>query len=363
MAMKVGILTFHYAHNYGAYLQTLAMQRFMEKLGFIVDVVDYRRPEIEGQYKLFPRTTDTEKLLLSKNFFLFLRAIVLALPMSKRRKNFINAIKTHLKLSFEVTEDNLSIMDNYDLLVFGSDQIWSIPVSNGFDKIYWGFFPSEGKKCAYAASAGDDFRYLDDITELKELLSKFDKLSVREKSLSNYLNQKLNMEIPVMPDPTFLLNASDWKKYIYIIPEKYVLVYDMIHSNELHKIANSLADLMHLPIKEVAKEVRLMNRKMIREAGPVDFLSLVANAKFVVTSSFHGTALSVNFHKQFYSVFDEKKSNRIFDLLQACNLDNRYISSVDDITFGDIDFAIADEWVNCRRDEAKHFFDSYIDKD
>ena len=50
--MKIGILTFHRAHNYGAVLQCYALQEIMRRRGHDVRVIDYRQPWIEEFYKL-----------------------------------------------------------------------------------------------------------------------------------------------------------------------------------------------------------------------------------------------------------------------------------------------------------------------
>ena len=51
--MKVGILTFHRAHNFGAMLQCYALQEYLTKKGLNVEVIDYRQPYIETLYSKY----------------------------------------------------------------------------------------------------------------------------------------------------------------------------------------------------------------------------------------------------------------------------------------------------------------------
>ena len=51
--MKIGILTFHRAHNYGAMLQAYALHKLLAKRGHNVEFISYRQPKIENAYKTF----------------------------------------------------------------------------------------------------------------------------------------------------------------------------------------------------------------------------------------------------------------------------------------------------------------------
>lgn len=50
---KVGIITFHNAYNYGSALQATALQLFLEKKGYKVDILNFFDALDLRQYKLF----------------------------------------------------------------------------------------------------------------------------------------------------------------------------------------------------------------------------------------------------------------------------------------------------------------------
>lgn len=50
--MKVGIITYHRAHNYGAVLQCYALQEVLKRMGHDTQIIDYRQPFIEKLYNL-----------------------------------------------------------------------------------------------------------------------------------------------------------------------------------------------------------------------------------------------------------------------------------------------------------------------
>ena len=51
--MRIGILTFHNANNYGAVLQAYCLQETLRRIGFDVEIVDYRNPLIESRMHPF----------------------------------------------------------------------------------------------------------------------------------------------------------------------------------------------------------------------------------------------------------------------------------------------------------------------
>ena len=49
--MKIGIITFQCAHNYGAVLQAYALKEYLKTLGYSVNIINYRPRYIVNAYK------------------------------------------------------------------------------------------------------------------------------------------------------------------------------------------------------------------------------------------------------------------------------------------------------------------------
>ena len=68
--------------------------------------------------------------------------------------------------------------------------------------------------------------------------------------------------------------------------------------------------------------------RLYAKAGPEEFLGLIKAAKIVVTNSFHATAFSIIYKKDFYTVMNDNDLNsRMIDLTAKLNLSGRIISS------------------------------------
>jgi len=180
--MKIGILTFHSAHNYGAVLQAFALQKVLEELKHTVEFIDYR-PSFLIQQAVLPVLNGRSPKLKAK---LIAEGLVSYKWRVKRRLGFENFISSKLHLSQEKYGDKpfLSNM-NYDTFIMGSDQVWNIKLTKGFDKVYWGDFDTKkgAKRISYAASMSNyDLKESENIKML-EYLKKF-------VSLLNFLVEK-----------------------------------------------------------------------------------------------------------------------------------------------------------------------------
>ena len=133
--MKIGILTFHCAHNYGAVLQCYALQEMLKGMGHTVEIIDYR-----PDYLRMPFDVINLHRIQSRNLLRLVKSIILeTLSLSQRiirHRKFDSFIKYYLNLSRSV-----GISSDYDVYVMGSDQIWNPKITNGFDGVYFGYLP------------------------------------------------------------------------------------------------------------------------------------------------------------------------------------------------------------------------------
>ena len=322
-ANKVGILTFHRANNYGAVLQAYALQTYLETIGVNAEIVDYRSAYLEKAYRGHSLANkDIKKLLrdLSDWPIRYLKNKA----FEKYRKQYLNLSKTYL-------ENNVIESNNmYDYFVFGSDQIWNYNLS-GKDSNYLGAFVSDKKKLnSYAASFGT---YRTREKEYLEMLKRFNKVSVREESGRKFFNEITNRtDTKLVMDPVFLINENKWKS---LVNEKKVKRYIFLYTlqgekTKMKEVAQYLADRTGLKIVEMQAWLRPKPKNFIPRYcdTPIDFLSWISGADYVITDSFHCTAFSIIFKKKFWvkiAECSEISDSRVGNLLHLLHLEERVI--------------------------------------
>ena len=200
--MKIGILTFHYVHNFGAVLQAYGLLQYIKSLGLDVHVIDYRNNRMNRYWnspKLLP--ISLKESLTSNLMHIFGNLIRLfILPVKLKRKKIFN--------SFAKRRLNLGKVNEYfDICVYGSDQIWGLSHIED-DYIFLGSDEIKAKKrIAYAASAGETEKELVDSPTIKELLNNFNAISVREDTLFKTLNNA-GINCSLVLDPSLLCDEK-----------------------------------------------------------------------------------------------------------------------------------------------------------
>lgn len=324
--MKIGILTFHCAHNYGAVLQCYALQEYLKSLGHEVYIIDYRPNYLK--YGLF-----TWYNWIALNPIKCIRKItfqVSTFPIQYRR---FSSFTKFIKNRFNIKKLNLSVPQNdIECFIFGSDQIWR-KNQNSFDPVYFGKFKAaQGHKLiSYAASMGLNSLSKTESSQIQNWLNNFSNITVRETSLKELLAPLVSQPITLVADPTFLLNSHEWDK-VAIKPntnKPYILIYQVISSPETYKLAYQASkDLGNIEIIEIASKIQKKHTShhVIYDASPEEFLGWIQNARFIVTTSFHGTAFSIIFKKAFVSIKQNKPSDlRIESILKSLHILNRFI--------------------------------------
>lgn len=325
--MRIGILTFHSAHNYGAVLQAYALKSVLKKLYKDIDVniIDYRNQAIDRKYKF------KQELIIGKKDVLF--------PwrwkkIKERRDNIDysqeswekqwNNFEEFINAELLNRENNKNDFNNYDIIIFGSDQIWEKKATNGLDQVYFGGFQFAGQKISYAASMTGEVIEKEDEAFFKKYLLDFQALSVREQSIADSLACLLKKNVKVVLDPTLLLEKSDYNNIIdyNFVPCKknYILAYYVSENQEMSLYVNKLAKKNNLEVVEIHYyDLPDLNKEnQYSDLGPRQFLKCYAEASFVVTNSFHGTVFSIIFEKQFYCYYHN--NNRVESLLKMFNI-------------------------------------------
>lgn len=211
----------------------------------------------------------------------------------------------------------------------GSDQIWHP------DCCYKHFFLEfvHNRKCAsYAASMGKTEIPTENIDLFRSLFRRLDIISVREKQCKEVLQPFTEKEIGVHIDPTFLLETEAWREYEkkYPICEPYILLYMIYWDPACKEQIRELKKRTGLPVYAVCSALsRVYADKKLFDVGVGEFLWLVDHAEYVITSSFHGVAMSTIFHKKFSAVVNPSSPSRIRNLMDTLNIPIVSINQLD----------------------------------
>jgi len=307
--MKIGILTFHWAANYGAVLQAYALQKTLENLGNDVQIIDYY-PERYKKNILYAFKTRHLNVIPQR-----------FLEVKKEKKIEIFRKKCFNRSKYYKSDDDLKNANlDYDLVICGSDQIWNesfLRCGEG-KKTYTYFldFVKEGtKKASYAASFGTE-SYDEKLREdLGKMLKSFDFISVREKTGLDILKSVGIEDGCVVPDPTLLLDEAEYKNHVNSVDEacKNAFVY-MLHGKD--KDAKVL-------IEHASGNGFEINR--CKDVAVDEWLSGIYNSNIVITNSFHGIVFSIIFKRPFAAILinGSGMNDRISTLLQKLDLSDR----------------------------------------
>ena len=333
MKKSVGILTFHRALNYGAVLQAYALKAVCDDLGFDTHIVDY---DYDGGEEL---ATPVDAFLTSGNKKAALPGLIrglLSYPASKKRtREFLQFRREFLAESAPCTCPQEIAELGYDVLIAGSDQIWNRGVTqHRYDPVFFMNFDTPARKILYAASA-EDVPFPGEKGEAfsEALKGLTGSVSIREKKLADYVAELTGTQYPVVLDPTLLAG----REILDAIPtpeapqRPYILIHQ-IDSNPASDISVRTLE------KRFGCEVYTMTTPRLGDThgrrgdcGPEKYLALLKGARFVVTNSFHGTALSTIFHKQFFVYENGGVMSRIDSLLELTGLTDRKVRMVADI--------------------------------
>lgn len=338
--MNIGTLTFHRACNYGGALQCFALIKALKQLGYNAEVVDYRSPAIEYAYKR----------IRTNNIKSFLSSILHYRDNKKIKQNFRTFQEKYIPTSSTIFKIGEDLSEKYDLVFIGSDQIWSKRINRGFDPIFWGNF--RGKKATYAASMGTDHDFTkEEYSEIRRFLKNFNFLSTREESLKNEISLLTNKHIQTVIDPTLLLSWEDYNE-IAIKPKEdnYVLYYQMeYHPQSKYFVANIAKQLGCKVITLMGPNEEYEGIKHIHKTVPQvnvqEFVGYILNAKCVVASSFHGTALPIAMRKNFYFLANYE-ADRAENLLRHIGALDRMKKSNENIVYTNVNYEQIEQKLN-----------------
>ena len=327
--MKACIITFQYARNYGAMLQAYALKHRIETMGHQCQIIDYV-PEKEAcqQSSIFMPFSGYKSYIV--NAF----SILHYSKLKRCTQGFRRFAENYFDLTprYSTLEELKLNPPKADIYITGSDQVWNC--SNGVDPAYFLEFGKKYvKRYSYAASIGRGNISKEYHAQIAQALDKFNGISVREETAQKILNEISDLECDVHLDPVFLLSQEEWSSIAlpYQIKKPYILCYSLSTNHIFNKNLLALKRKTGLEIVEICatgfSKVKSDNR--LFDVSPQEFLSLVKNAEYVFTSSFHGAAMSILFNRNFYTCNNGVGSSRIDDLLEKFDLQYRNIANTD----------------------------------
>ena len=355
--MKIGILTFHCAYNYGAVLQAYAMQEYLRSMGHESCIVDYRPDYMKERYErhtirhwLGRSLSTTVAKVLTEPFLIWSRC--------SRYNKFERFIQTRLTL-VPVNETN-----SFDAIVLGSDQIWQPSLTGGsFDQTYFG----EGFSCgsfSYAASSRISRLTEDERDFLIQRLNMLKAIGVRELKIKELLQPLTQKAIAVNMDPT-LMAGENWIISLQLDnPSKgeYVFVYEIQRHRDVRNATNAFAKKNGFKSIEVTgTDIPYLTCSLDRTTSPEGFCAYIKFAKCIFTTSFHGVALSILLKRPFYYFIQHTNSDeRILSLLRLLHLENRAVEMNEELPSSEIDYSVVKEALQTLQKESRDYINNAL---
>lgn len=328
--LKINVITLHRARNYGSVLQALATQWFFEEFNVQAEFLDYF-PERYTSFGLLKRLKHKNQRLFRHPILLFAARLLILPSYLKKRIVFNTFLRKYLKLtsktfySMQELQQNCPLADAY---CTGSDQIWNSHWNEGIDSaLYLNFLPASAYRFSFASSFGNIEISAEEQTAIHPMLQTYSHLSTREYSGQKILENMAFSNVTSLVDPTLLYTAQQWN---YIASgkkhkQRYILTYNLHHDKTIDQYAQKLSKEQNLPVWNISYNLHDIHRpgKLIWCPPVEQFLSLIRDAAYVITDSFHGTVFSLIYEISFIVIFPDKSSDRLRHLLAMTNTQNR----------------------------------------
>lgn len=314
--VKIGIITMSASDNCGSLLQAYALQHVLtNKFKCDVEIIDFCSNKSSEVYDIFPR-----------NFYMHPKKTLFNLKHLKSIKsqkldyeNFRNRFLNMSSNKYRTVEDLKCLYDTYDIIITGSDQVWNINMTD-YDDAFFIPWATKSRKIAYAASLGST--NLIEGTKKEQItgwLDDFERISVREETGKQTLNQLTDNDISVLADPTLLLSYDDWAFIAGkpLVKGNYIFFYSWSYPNEeMNELVQKFAKQHNLDVYVINSSKWYKHRpekfqfKLCKQAGPDAFVNLMMNAEYVFVQSFHGAVFGNLLHKRFFFL-NERKDNTV----------------------------------------------------
>lgn len=335
----IGTITFHNSYNCGSMLQTLALQRILsDRYAVDNEIIDFSNAGQQAMYSPFWKVTGIKSVI--KNA-LWATVYGRIRQQAQSYERFEEKYFTLSPRQYSTNGELRTTNDSYRKFITGSDQVWNIKCMDADDAYYLNFVSDDNNRYSYAVSFGANNPFTNDEQgrHYLDLARRFDRISVRERNAQRWVDAALDQTVPMCLDPTMLLDQNEWENTVDlgdepIIKGDYIFYYCFSISQKnaafLHKVSQKLGmPVYFFEPKEWALRCCWKNRiRLVKQYGPEAFLNYMKYATVVFTTSFHGTAFSTIFHKNFWYINsghnDLSKDDRAVSFLTQLHLMDRY---------------------------------------
>lgn len=367
---KIGLITFcnhEVKVNYGQVLQAYGLYKYLTSKGYDVKVINYRPPyRDEGGlgFNLFRKTFFySEKYKKSNQGKLY----------TVRNKKFYRFMKDEMNLSKPcyTEEDVIKELQGYDVFLAGSDQVWNI---DSYDEIRLLGVKIDIRKISYASSGVFVETKEAEIIykKMKPYWDDMEYISVREGSAKRIIEKYTEKKVEVVADPTLLLDKEQWSIGKNKVKQPYILCYFLggarSHLHILEHIKKKLGIEKIIFIDADIIEKHKGYGEVRRDVGPNEFVSLVKNASFVCTDSYHGSAFSLIFEKQFCLFKRFHKYNDTYAseerwriMFEDWNLKERMVRNIKEYDkIADINYEVLSRKIKMFVEKSKKYLDNIL---
>ena len=335
MNKRIGILTFHASHNCGSMMQAYALQTVLNKNGYDNEIIDFQNCGQRDMYAVIHKKKSFKNLIRNVISILHYRRI------KRQWTDYEGFLSDNFILSekkYHITSEISKIPEKYRACICGADQIWNITIPDSDDAYFLPFSTTEMRKISYAPSFGarriQD--YTDNSEKYAEFLKDFDCLSIREKNGQKWIEELVGKKVPVVLDPTLLIDSCDYEKIREEsgISGKYIFYYSPSYSHELDIFVKKISKKYGLPVvvwnasEYYLKSEFLNGFKLPKKINPGVYYDLIDKAELVITTSFHGTIFSSICKKKFWILKNGGmygNDDRVRTLIEQLSLSDRLI--------------------------------------
>ena len=358
MKKKIAIITLHDVKNYGSILQAYATQCYFEKMGLNSIIIDFRRPW-ETRFGYWFYVNDKSVKGIARNIMYFPSKVIQSIRFGRFKKRYLHLTRKTYSNEKELKKNPIKA----DIYCTGSDQVWNSGWNEGIIPEYFLNFVESNKKISYASSFGNSQVIKQEKETMKELLTDYSLITVREKQSVEMLKDEFGLKATEILDPTLQMNSEFWNKLCKpkrLVKRKYVL---LIQLNRNHKFDNAAVKFaeekkLHLVRLCLRVDQMILPGTSIVIPEVEDYIRLIRDAEYILTDSFHAVSFCLNFEKQFYVSYPSKYSERLRSILEIMGLEDREFSN--NIKENEIEFSKIRKELDRKRECAKTILENYI---
>lgn len=331
---RIGIITMHKPISYGSALQSYALQKKLIDLGAETELIDYQYPNEAHGFQVRGIRGIVNALVS------FVLNALFGFPNIRKKNRFKSFYKQNYKLSryYPTTDSLINNPPKYDIYCTGSDQVWNPLFTKEDTSFLLSFVGKECRKISYASSFAINYIPEKNRNNYAKFLSEYQCISVREQTGIKLVHELTGMDASWVCDPTVLLTKEDWDivadQSEIKIKERYILVFMLCYSfnpyPQVQYIINSIQKKLNLPVVYLdggKVDYFRKNSRVIKTAGPSEFVELIRHAEYVISASFHGVVFASLYNRPFSAIVKRNNpDSRIVSYLSKVGMEGSAIS-------------------------------------